>query len=92
MQQVGVCGQSVNNWRKAYREGGLSQLLSHKKTGFKPSVFLSEEKAKLGELVNNPQNGIVGYVEFQRWVKEQFCKEVKYITLFLFLYRHTRLS
>jgi len=39
IHQVGVCGQSVNNWRKAYREGGLSQLLSHKKTGFKPSVF-----------------------------------------------------
>ena len=51
MQQVGVCGQSINNWRKAYRAGGLPQLLSHKKTGFKPSVFLAEEKAKLGELV-----------------------------------------
>ena len=85
MRQVGICGQSVNNWRKAYREGGLSQLLSHKKTGFKPSVFLDEEKAKLGELVNNPQNGIVGYVELQRWVKEQFCKEVKYITLVKFM-------
>ena len=85
MQQVGACGQSINNWRKAYREGGLSQLLSHKKTGFKPSVFLAEEKAKLGELVNNPQNGIVGYVELQRWVKEQFDKEVKYITLVKFM-------
>ena len=60
MQRVGVCGQSINNWRKAYRQGGLSQLLSHKKTGFKPSVFKDEEKAELGTLANNPKNGIVG--------------------------------
>jgi transposase len=85
MQRVGVCGQSINNWRKAYRNGGLSQLLSHKKTGFKPSVFSSEEKVELGKLANNPKNGIVGYVELQRWVKEQFDKDVKYITLVKFM-------
>jgi transposase len=85
MQQVGVCGQSINNWRKAYRTGGLPMLISHKKTGFKPSVFLAEEKAKLDELVHNPKNGIVGYVELQRWVKEQFDKDVKYITLVKFM-------
>ena len=85
MQRVGVCGQSINNWRKAYRDGGLTQLLSHKKSGFKPSVFSSQEKVELGNLVNNPKNGIVGYVELQRWVKEQFDKEVKYITLVKFM-------
>jgi transposase len=85
MQRVGVCGQSINNWRKAYRLGGLSLLLSHKRTGFKPSVFSSREKAELGKLARNSQNGIVGYVELQRWVKERFDKEVKYITLVKFM-------
>jgi transposase len=85
MQRVGVCGQSINNWRKAYHNGGLSQLLSHKKTGFKPSVFSPAEKAELGKLVENPKNGIVGYIELQRWVKEQFDKDVKYITLVKFM-------
>ena len=85
MQRVGACGQSINNWRKAYREGGLSQLMSHKKTGFKPSVFSVEEKLELGTLANNPKNDIVGYVELQRWVKENFGKEVKYITLVKFM-------
>lgn len=85
MQRVGVCGQSINNWRKAYRNGGLWQLLSHKKTGFKPSVFTSEEKKELCQLVNNPKNGIVGYVELQQWVKEQFGKDVKYITIVKFM-------
>jgi transposase len=85
MQRVGVCGQSINNWRKAYREGGLSQLLSHKKTGFKPSVFTGDEKAALGTLANNQKNGIVGYVELKRWVKENFDKDVKYITLVKFM-------
>ena len=85
MQRVGVCGQSINNWRKAYRDGGLSQLLSHKKTCFKPSVFTSTEKAGLYNFVNNPKNGIVGYVELQQWVKEQFDKEIKYITLVKFM-------
>jgi len=88
MQRVGVCGQSINNWRKAYRQGGLSQLLSHKKTGFKPSVFKDEEKAELGTLANNPKNGIVGYVELRRWVKEKFDKDVKYITLVKFMERN----
>jgi transposase len=87
MRRVGVCGQSINNWRKAYREGGISQLLSHKKTGFKPSVFSASEKIELGKLANNPKNGIVGYVELKRWVKEQFDKDVKYITLVKFM-RH----
>jgi len=85
MQRVGVCGQSINNWRKAYRDGGLAQLLSHKKIGFKPSVFSSYEKVQLGNLVNNPKNGIVGYIELQRWVKEQFDKEVKYITILKYM-------
>jgi transposase len=85
MRRVGVWGQSINNWRAAYRQGGISQLLSHKKKGFKPSVFSASEKAALGELVNNPKNGIVGYVELQRWVKEQFEKHVKYITLLKFV-------
>jgi len=85
MRLAGVCGQSINNWRKAYREGGLSQLLSHKKKGFKPSVFSAEEKTMLGDLVNNPKNGIVGYVELQKWVKENFDKDVKYITLVKFM-------
>jgi transposase len=85
MQRVGVCGQSINNWRKTYRSGGLSALLSHKKKGFKPSVFSAGEKAELGKLVRNPQNAIVGYVELQQWVKEQFDKEIKYITLVKFM-------
>lgn len=85
MSSVGVCGQSINNWRAAYRDGGLSKLLSHNKIGFKPSVFSAEEKSELGSLVNNPKNGIVGYIELQRWVKETFCKEVKYITLVKFM-------
>ena len=72
----------------AYRQGGLSQLLSHKKTGFKPSVFTDEEKAELGTLANNPKNGIVGYVELRRWVKEKFDKDVKYITLVKFMERN----
>jgi transposase len=85
MQRVGVCGQSINNWRKAYRNGGLSQLLSHKKIGFKPSVFSVGEKAELEQIVSNPKNGIVGYIELQRWVKEKFDKDVKYITLVKFM-------
>jgi len=88
MQRVGVCGQSINNWRKAYRNGGLSLLLSHKKTGFKPSVFTEAEKTELGILVNNQQNGIVGYVEPQRWVKDKFEKDVRYITLVKFMQRN----
>jgi transposase len=87
MQRVGVCGQSINHWRKAYRQGGIDKLLSHKRTGFKPSVFSACEQEALKILVNNPANGIVGYVELQKWVSDTFHKEVKYSTLNNFMKR-----
>jgi transposase len=86
-ERVGVCGQSIDHWRKAYREGGLEQLLSHKKSGSKPSVFTEKEKQCLQKLVGNPQNGIVGYKELQGWVLQNFGKSVKYITLNKFMRR-----
>lgn len=85
MQRVGVCGQSINNWRKAYRQGGIEPLISHQKTGFKPSVFSVNDKNILEKLMHNEENGIVGYVELQKWVFENLDKEVKYSTLVNFM-------
>ncbi|MDR3048204.1 MAG: hypothetical protein LBU51_11475 [Bacteroidales bacterium] len=31
MSWFGECGQSINNWRKAYRKGGFQLLMGSKK-------------------------------------------------------------
>jgi len=55
MQRVGVCGQSINNWRKAYRNGGLSQLLSHKKQVLSHLFFHPQRKQNLANLLKIPK-------------------------------------
>lgn len=45
MDSVGVCGQSIQNWSTAYKEGGTEALLFSGRKGKvgKPSVFSKEE-------------------------------------------------
>jgi hypothetical protein len=64
-----------------YAEGGLSLLLEDKRIGFKPSLISKEEHIQIEAKLNDPTNGLRGYVELQEWVKQEFDKDVKYNTL-----------
>ena len=75
-ESTGCCGQSIQTWRTAYKEGGMTALLSHKMIGYKPSIFTADEDKKLEELMKNPKNNIKGYKELGQWVKKEFKKEV----------------
>lgn len=61
--------------------------MSDGRIGFKPSVVCAEEHKALATLLNDPQNGIVGYAELQRWVKEHLNKEICYIPLLQYVKR-----
>lgn len=81
MEQTGLCSYSVHKWRTLYKLGGISNLLSHNKKGFKPSKLSAEEHKKLEEKLNDPENGIRGYKELQEWVLNEFNNQISYNTL-----------
>ena len=81
MDQTGLCSYSVHKWRTLYKLGGITNLLSHNKKGFKPSKFSAEEHKKLEVKLNDPENGIRGYKELQEWVAKEFNNQVSYNTL-----------
>ncbi len=79
MENVGVCSQSIHNWRTAYKQGGMKALLSNGRKGNsgKPSVFTEEEHKQIEKKLRDPKNGLAGYVELQQWIEQVFKKEVK---------------
>jgi transposase len=90
MDSVGVCSQSIQNWRTAYKRGGMEGLLSNGKKGKcgRSSIFTKKEHRKIEALLHNPRNGLSGYVELQKWVADEFQKEVKYNTVLKYATRH----
>jgi len=84
-ENTGYCHTSVQKWRQLYIKGGLEVLLSHKKTGFKPSSFSEAEHQLLKAKLHDNQNGLVGYKELQRWIESELNKVVKYKTLYAYV-------
>jgi len=78
---AGVCPDSVHKWRTIYVREGIEGLVKHNKIGFKPSVFTADEHARLGEKLNDPNNGLRGYVELKEWIKKEFGKDILYRTV-----------
>lgn len=80
---------SITKWRKMYEEEGIESLLKDGRVGgFKPSVVTKEEHKRLKALLNDQNNGIVGYAELLKWVQTELQKEMKYITLVKYVQRH----
>lgn len=78
---IGVNHNSIQNWRNLYQSGGLQKLLSHKKTGFKPSVISKKENEGLKKVLSDPLNGIQGYKELKQWFEDNYGREIAYTTL-----------
>ena len=78
---IGVNHNSIQNWRNLYSEGGINKLLSHNRTGFKPSVISKEEHDSLNKILSDPFNGIQGYKELNEWFEDSFSRKIAYTTL-----------
>ena len=50
--------------------------MKHNKTGFKPSDFTELKHSKLKEKLNNPENGLRGYVELKEWIRKEIGKDI----------------
>jgi transposase len=86
---TGINHNSIVKWRTVYNTSGIEPLLVHgRKGGFRKSIFSKENHDKLEAKLNDPQNGIRGYVELLAWIKLELCMDVKYITLIKYCQRH----
>lgn len=85
---TGANHNSIVKWRKTYNAKGISSLLVHGRTGFKKSVITSAEHNAIKKKLNDPKNGIRGYVELLEWVKNDLNKDLKYITLLKYVERN----
>jgi transposase len=85
---LGVSSSSVQIWRKSYETGGLNLLLEDNRIGFKPTLISKEEHEKIEAKLNDPTNGLRGYVELQDWLSKDFNKEIKYNTLLKYCCRN----
>jgi len=78
---AGVCPGSIQKWRTLYMKAGIEGIMAHNKIGYKPSVFTLAERARLEEKLNDPENGLHGYMELKEWIRQEFRKEVLYRTI-----------
>lgn len=88
-QKLGINHNSVVKWRNLYLAQGIHVLLKDgRKGGYKSSVVTKDEHNKIKALLNNKNNGIVGYTELLNWVNTELKKDMKYITLVKYVERH----
>ena len=85
---TGINHNSITKWRKMYIAGGVSALLVHGRVGFKKSLINEVEHKAIEKKLNDPQNGLRGYIELQDWLNTKFNKDFKYITIVKYAQRH----
>jgi transposase len=85
---LGIDPNSVTNWKKLYEQQGIAGIIGDGRIGFKPSVITKMEHDALEKKLKDPKNGIRGYNELLQWVKTEFTKDIKYITLVKYAERH----
>lgn len=85
---IGVNHNSIQVWRKKYLTGGIDKLLSHLKTGFKPSVITPEVHKLIEAKLLEPLDGFTSFKELQQWVNDHYVKDIKYVTINSYVKRH----
>ena len=86
-ESIGVNHNSIQTWRNLYIAGGLEKLMSHGKTGFKPSVITAEQEKAIKDQMHKPDNGFVGFIELLDWFNEKYNTHVNYKTFHGFVVR-----
>lgn len=85
--EIGVNHNSVQTWRSLYIEGGIKLLMSHSNIGYKPSKINEEQEQAIKEQLNNPENGMVGFIELLDWFNKTFKTDINYKTFHGFVVR-----
>ena len=86
-EEIGVNHNSIQTWRSLYIEGGIKMLMSHSNTGYKPSKITDEQERALSEQLNDPHNGMVGFIELLDWFNTNYKTSINYKTFHGFVVR-----
>ena len=89
---AGVDPNSIQNWRALYINSGIDGLMKHSKIGFKKSVFTDLEHKKIEEKLNDPNNGLQGYVELKSWIEQETGRIFNYNTLLYYCIKNFKSS
>jgi len=74
---LGRGSATVQRWLKAYRESGITNLLSRKEGSGRPAIINSEVQEQLLKELQEPQ-GFKSYEEIRTWLKAQEGVEASY--------------
>lgn len=85
--EIGVNHNSVQTWRSRYVDGGIEMLMSHSNIGYKPSKINDEQEQAIKKQLNDPHNGMVGFIELLDWFNKTFQTEINYKTFHGFVVR-----
>ncbi len=85
--EIGINQNSIQTWRSIYINGGAELLKKHSNTGYKPSLINGEYEKVLAKKLNDPFNGVVGFVELLDWYNTEFNADINYKTFHGFVVR-----
>jgi transposase len=86
-EEIGVNHNSIQIWRTLYIKGGLQLLMLHSNIGYKPSKINKEQEQALCNQLENPNNGMVGFIELLDWFNNTFQTDINYRTFHGFVVR-----
>lgn len=75
---VGVNHNSIQKWRKMYREDGIEKLQEFHRGGFKPSLIDAETHKRIEARLRSPEEAFRSYEELRQWIDENFIPGIKY--------------
>jgi transposase len=90
-QVADICGvdpNSVQKYRTMYEKEGIKALLNHDRKGARPSLVSASDKQIIEQKLNDPRNGLRGYIELLDWVKNELGLDLKYNTLLKYSIRN----
>ena len=82
---------TIQTWARAYQQGGLSQLLSHRPHPGQPSTLPNWAEAKLRERLEQPE-GFESYGAIQHWLATELGIEAPYKTVHKWVYYRLKAS
>jgi transposase len=85
---TGATPDSIANWKKKYKSGGLEALLHDARGGDFRSGLSEDQKQKIGQKVSSPTDALTSYKQAQAWLKEELEVEKNYHAVNKYLKRN----
>jgi len=87
-EKVGVNHNSIQTWRTKYQKGGIDELLTDGRIGFKPSIISPTAHKKIGQKLNAVEAAFTSYKQLHEWVDKHLIEGVNYNSLRHYVKRH----